>query len=266
LFNLFGFRELSQLNENERFLIRKYQGCDNGFEIIVKSMKVPVCNDIAYLDRTIENLMNLRHPCISGPIGVVLRSPLQELPIVGQYCSGNSLSEVISTSPEWWTPTAKVKVIVGIVLSMRFAHSFGLLHGHLTGDNVLFDEDGLIQICNFCEKSVSGVAGNSEVIAEVGGFSGECWRPTADVRAFEELLSKIVIGDSAEERGRNVSVPKFVLEMIERGQCSDPNAKLSFVDIFEILKDNDFGILEGVDSKAVSNFVSWIEFTEALTE
>jgi hypothetical protein len=40
-----------------------------------------------------------------------------------------------------------VKAIVGIVLSMRFAHSFGLLHGHLTGDNVLFDEDGLVQIC-----------------------------------------------------------------------------------------------------------------------
>jgi hypothetical protein len=66
-------------------------------------------------------------------IGVVVRSPLQELQIVGQYSSGDSMSEVLSGSPEWWTPTTKVKEIVSIVLSMRFAHSFGMLHENLTG-------------------------------------------------------------------------------------------------------------------------------------
>jgi hypothetical protein len=169
-------------------------------------------------------------------------------------------------SPEWWTPPAKVKAIVGIVLSMRFAHSFGLLHGHLTGDNVVCTEDGLIQICDFCVKSFSEVGGNSEAIAEVGGFSGEDWRPSADIRAFAELLSRIVIGDSAEDRGCSQSVPGFILNMIERGQSLDSNATLSFVDIFEALKGNDFRILEGVDSKEVSKFVRWIEFSEALTE
>jgi serine/threonine protein kinase len=199
-------------------------------------------------------------------MGVVLRSPLQELQIVRQYSSSNSLSEVISTSPEWWTPTAKVKAIVGIVLSMRFAHSFGLLHGHLTGDNVFFDEDGLIQICDFYVKSLSEIIGYSEAISEVGGFSGEFWKPNADVGAFAELLSRIVIENSAKESRCSLLVPEFVLEMIERGQSLGSTAKLSFVDIFEILKDNNFRILEGVDSEEVSNFVSWIEFTEALTE
>jgi hypothetical protein len=54
--------------------------------------------------------------------------------------------------------------------------------------------------------------------------------------------------------------------MIERGTSLDSGPKLSFVEIFETLKENDFRILEGVDSKAISNFVSWIEFTEALAE
>jgi serine/threonine protein kinase len=229
-------------------------------------MNVSVCVDTAHVERKIENLMNLRHPCISRTIGVVLLSPLQELQIVGQYLGGGSLSEVISAKPEWWTPTAKVKAIVGIVLSMRFAHSFGLLHGHLTGDNVLFNDDGLIRICDFCVKSLSKIGANSEAIAEVGGFSGESWRPAADVRAFAELLSRIVIGDSAEDRGCSLSVPVFVLEMIERGQSLDSNAKLSFMDIFDTLKNKDFRILEGVDSKEISNFVSWIELTEVLTE
>jgi serine/threonine protein kinase len=102
------------------------------------------------------------------------------------------MSEVLSASPEWWTPTTKVKAIVGIVLSMRFAHSFGLLHGHLTSDNVLFDDTGMLQVSDFCLNSLSVVGGNSEAMAEVGGFSGEGWRPAADVRAFAELLSRII--------------------------------------------------------------------------
>jgi serine/threonine protein kinase len=247
-------------------LTQKYEGRENEFDIIVKSMKLFVNVDIAHVERKLENLMNLRHPCISSTIGVVLQTRLQELQIVGQYFSGGSLSEVISASPEWWTPTAKVKGIVGIVLSMRFAHSLGLFHGDLTGNKVFFNEEGLIQISDFCVKSLSDVGGNLEEIAEVGGFSGEGWRPAADVRAFAELLSRIVIGDSAEEGGCSLSVPEFVLNIIKRGQSLDSNAKLSFVGIFETLKDNDFRILEGVDSKEVWNFVSWIEFSEGLTE
>jgi hypothetical protein len=247
-------------------LTKQYQGCDDGFEILVKSMNVAVGIDIAHLEKRIENLMNLRYPCISSAIGVVLPSRLRELQIIRQYFGGVSMSEVLSASPEWWTPTAKAKAIVGIVLSMRFAHSFGLLHGHLTLDNVLFDDNGVVQISDFFEKSFSEIVSNSEAIAEVGGFSGEGWRPAADVRAFAELLSRIVIGDSAKERACSLSVPAFVLKMIERGQSSDSNATLSFADIFEILKGNHFRILEGVDLKEVSNFVSWIEFSEALNE
>jgi hypothetical protein len=95
-----------------------------------------------------------------------------------------------------------------------------------------------------CVKSFSEVGGNSNVMVEVGGFSGESWRPGADVRAFAELL----------------------LEKIERGQSWGSNVKLPFVNIFKSLKDNDSRILEGVDLKGVSDFVRWIEFPEALTE
>jgi hypothetical protein len=115
-------------------------------------------------------------------------------------------------------------------------------------------------------KSLSEIVRNSEAMTEVGGFSGESWRPAADVRAFAELLSRIVIGDSAEKGGCSLSVPAFVLQKIERGQSLDSNATLSFVNIFETLENNDFRILEGVDSREVSDFVSWIEVSEVLTD
>jgi hypothetical protein len=103
-------------------------------------------------------------------------------------------------------------------------------------------------------------------MADVGGFSGEDWRPAADVRSFADLLSRIVIGDSAEECGCSRAIPQWVLDIIQRRRSLDPNAKLSFIDLFETLKGNDFRILEGVDSKEVSDFVRWIEFSEALIE
>jgi hypothetical protein len=79
LFNLFGFRERSQLSPNGQFLIYESQECDNGFDIIGKSMNVSVGVVLAHFERRIENLMNLRHPCISRTICVVVPSPLQEL-------------------------------------------------------------------------------------------------------------------------------------------------------------------------------------------
>jgi hypothetical protein len=85
-------------------------------------------------------------------------------------------------------------------------------------------------------------------------------------RERTELVSRIVTGDSAMESGCSLSVPTFVSKIIEQGQSLDSNAKLSFADIFETLKNNDFRILEGVDPKEVLNFVSGTEFTEALTE
>jgi hypothetical protein len=34
------------------------------------------------------------------------------------YSVGDSVSEVLLASPEWWTPTAEAKAIVGLVLSI----------------------------------------------------------------------------------------------------------------------------------------------------
>jgi hypothetical protein len=113
---------------------------------------------------------------------------------------------------------------------------------------------------------LSEVGGDSEAVTEVGGFSGENWRPDADVKAFVELLSKIVIGGSSKESRSSQSIPAFVLQMIEQGESSDAMAIVSFVDIFKTLKCEHFKILDEVDSKEVSNFVSWIELSERLTE
>jgi hypothetical protein len=50
------------------------------------------------------------------------------------------LAEILSMSPDWCPPTAKVKAIVGIGLALQFAHSFGLIH---------HDSDHRVQMASF---------------------------------------------------------------------------------------------------------------------
>jgi hypothetical protein len=54
-------------------------------------------------------------------------------------------------------------------------------------------------------------------------------------------------------------VPTFVSEIIDEGPRPIPAKELSFIDIFEILKRNDFRIVSGVDSEEVSAFVRGVE-------
>jgi serine/threonine protein kinase len=62
---------------------------------------------------------------------------------------GDSLAEILSVNPDWWNPTTKVKAVVGIALGLRFAHSFRLIHGHLTANDIFFDSDHRVQIADF---------------------------------------------------------------------------------------------------------------------
>jgi hypothetical protein len=54
----------------------------------------------------------------------------------------------------------------------------------------------------------------------------------------------------------------FVMEIIERRLSDDSRRANSFVEIFEILKQNRCEIVAGVDCDEVLKFVSWIELSE----
>jgi serine/threonine protein kinase len=107
----------------------------------VKSIVSSESVEKSRLDNEMENLINLRHSCVSNPIGFVFpieSSSSHKVEIFRFYFEGCSLSEVESVNPSWWTSTVKAKVISGIVLGLRFAHSHGLVHDGLTAKNILF--------------------------------------------------------------------------------------------------------------------------------
>jgi serine/threonine protein kinase len=177
------------------------------------------------MENEIENLINLRHPCIAGPIGFVLgieSGILQEFKIIRLYLDGCSLAEVVSVCPVWWTSTIKAKAIAGIVLGLQFAHSHGLVHGNLTTNNIVFDSDHSIQIVDF--KPIGFEVGESESESEgeegtkLGGFSKQRWTPQADVYRFASILFEIVVGRSVNS---GTSVPQTFQVLFRRSLRQD---------------------------------------------
>jgi hypothetical protein len=55
----------------------------------------------------------------------------------------------------------------------------------------------------------------------LGGFSAQIWKPTADVQAFAQILSEIVLGASAEQGCCSRWVRELVSEMMENGRSID---------------------------------------------
>jgi hypothetical protein len=69
----------------------------------------------------------------------------------------------------------KAKAVAGIALALRFAHSFGLVHGRLTTKNILFDSGHDIQIVDFnpVVPKVGESGSESDEGRQRSGFSGK---------------------------------------------------------------------------------------------
>jgi serine/threonine protein kinase len=269
-FDLSVFGEISILNESHRVMTEIHRRLSDGFAIVVKSIDLCESVELCQIHQEIEILQNLRHPCITGPIGFVFPPQSGKLKVIRSYMD-TTLSEVLSASPHWWTATAKAKTVVGLVLALRFAHSLGLLHGSLKASNVLFDTRGSIHIADFCIDRLSGCEGCDCRIG-MGGFFGEGWTPKGDLRGFAVILFEIIVGHLATEaEAANqiptlpLEVPEFVLEIIRKGLYSHSES-ISFGDIFNILKKNEFQIIRGVDSTEISVFANQVELAEQSVE
>jgi serine/threonine protein kinase len=267
--DLSEFEERTVLNEWNEILSETYERLADGCLIVVKSIKVSNCLESRKIEKELENVMNLSHPCIASPIGFVFpakSSSLQELKIARLSFEGGSLAEILSVSPDWWTPTAKMKTIVGIGFGLQFAHSFGLIHGDLTANNIFFDSDHRVQIEYF---GLIGLDRRDDTAKwGIGGFSDEEWTPQVDIRAFVSLLFEIIVGhpwtlsDDANSEGiLDPIVPEMVLDIID-AIGMDCGSKCSLNSIFSILEANDFQIVSGVDSAEVLAFVHWVQQSE----
>jgi hypothetical protein len=262
--NVSVFEERSIICESDEVRNEIYHRIEDQLFVFVKSKPLSEKVSESEIENEIEVLIHLGHPCISAPIGFVLpieSGSLGELKIVRLYLEGCSLLEVVSVNPIWWTSTVKAKAVAGIVLCLRFAHSLGLVHGHLTRNNILFDSDHCIQIVDF--KPIVLEVNETEHGTQLVGFSWKGWTWERDLQAFASILFELVFGRPPQsETSIPTGIPDFVSRIIKSGLFSVSGQSYSFNSILDILKQNDFQIEDGVDSAEVSAFVRWVESAE----
>jgi serine/threonine protein kinase len=272
IINLSAFEERSIIRDSDEISNEIYHRIEDEVLVFMKSIPLSENVEESQIDNEIEKLINLRHPCISAPINFVFRiesGSREELKIVRLYLEGCSLAEVLSVNPLWWTSTVQAKAVAGIVLGLRFAHNLGLIHGHLTGNNSLFDSDHCIQIVDF--NAIFLEVGENESESEDGtqlvGFSEKRCRPERDIQGFASILFELVFGHPPQgEISIPTGIPDFVSDIIESGLSPMCKRSYSFNTIWEILKNNKFRIDDDVDSAEVSAFVNWVESADNLDQ
>jgi hypothetical protein len=139
----------------------------------------------------------------------------------------------------------------------------------LSSRSILFDVNHCIQIVNFDPIALEVIESESEPGEgmQLGGISREERRLEKDIQAFALILFEIVVRGSATSAAFiPASIPNFVAKIIKLGLYRTSVKRPSFNDIFEILKENNFRIEDGVDSEEVSAFVSWVESAEHLDQ
>jgi tRNA A-37 threonylcarbamoyl transferase component Bud32 len=65
-----------------------------------------------------------------------------------------------------------------------FAHSFGIFHGHLPGNNIFLNEDGAIQMTDFGMNDFGDLECHDEAEVDIVGLSGASLMREADIRGF----------------------------------------------------------------------------------
>jgi hypothetical protein len=266
--NLSEFEKRSMISESYEIGKEIYNRIEDDIFIFVKSIPHLESLEHSRIEKELENLINLRHPCIAAPIGFVVRiesGSWEELKIVRMYLEGSSLSEILSVDPMWWTSTIKAKVVSGIVLGLQFVHSLGLIHGNLSTRNILFDSDHCIQIVDFQPIQIGFSEKEGEERTQQRGLSRESWTRAKDIHAFALILLEIVGGRRANgDISIPTDIPEFLSNIIETGLSLTSESNYSFNDILNILKDNKFQIEDSVDLAEISAFVNWVELAEQL--
>jgi serine/threonine protein kinase len=197
--------------------------------------------------------------------------------------------------------TRVAKIIVGIVLAMRYLHSQRIIHCNLTPDKVLLDCDWNIRIGGFGHSISStepvtpipdesngrqhGPSGNFHYLApecydnqyscksDVFSFGLILYELVACEPAFSKQLNQLAIAKLLIIDNKRPTIPAFVLppvqSLIRKCWRRDRWRRPTFDQILERLKFMKFKLTANVNSSKLSEFVTkvknWEETNAAST-
>jgi serine/threonine protein kinase len=215
--------------------------------------------------------------------------------IVTDFAANGTLA---SHLPWQGSPTQITRIIVGIVLAMRYVHSHEIIHRDLKPTNILLDWDCNVRIADFGHslspelRDTLSLSQTHEVIqwpsVDCHYLAPECYAndypSRSDTFSFGLILYEIIVGTPALARewmkpliAKLLGVEQFrpcmpdfvapaVRALIMDCWADDPDDRPCFEEILERLEDMEFRICPGVNSTKVTTFVKKVQEQEQIDE
>jgi serine/threonine protein kinase len=226
--------------------------------------------------REAECLRKICHPCIAGFVGYCPSTTQHGPRIVTRFVEGRSLADLLLD--EDWDAASKAIAVAGIVSAMSHVHDHDILYRDLEPSNIIIDYERLPHLCDFGSSRLKLSAGpftqkvgTPRYMAPEMYDSGE-YTKKVDVFSFGLILYEIVSGEPVFPiritlnrlmkqviEGTRKPIPNFVPgwlgEIIAKCWQVDPTVRPAFSEIFDLLVDHDFVILNGVDKGRVIDAV-----------
>jgi serine/threonine protein kinase len=234
-----------------------------------------------YFLREVEILVRLNHPCVSRILGWSLPDHSTMAEIQFEHARGGSLLQALKGREngifrEFWNPTGKAKITLGIVLGMRYIHSQAVMHRALAPRNIWLDEHGCPLIANFEQSRIvepSTMTTNNANVCYAAPeiFDDNYYTIAIDVFSFGSVLLEILTEQPAFSvmmsplpilkrvcTGQMPPVPgscgQFCQRLIQECWNREPEKRPTFAQIYERIEREGFDFVPGADPIAVGNY------------
>lgn len=208
-----------------------------------------------------EILYLLNHPNIIKSFGFCYGDETHPPSILMQYCPTNLNDKIKSLSS-----MQRVCVIFEISSAMESVHAADLIHRDLKPENVLIDENGHVLLSDFgisCiidvenQTRTSGVGSLKFMAPELLNESNH-YGQKVDVYSFGVVMFFILtngelpkISVAAQSNGKKAEIPESVnsisRDLINSCWSADEKDRPSFKEIVEIIKNNNFNLIDGME-------------------
>jgi serine/threonine protein kinase len=267
-----------------------------GDTVAIKCLKGEIPADARkFFIRELAILINQRHPATLPVLGFAFspakgrfeRGPVIMTPLMPQ----GSMEDLLKAPPPEWNATTKSKCVFGVAAGMAYMHGHDVIHGDLTPENVLFDEnwdpvvaDFGLSVCWAGETLRPFVLGSllataPELFADP---RPEAREPSSDVYAFGVLLYMMFAADrtpnfadgapakdvsAVMERTvhgmrfeRLPNIPRYYWAVIERCWSHTPADRPTFEGLVEEFRSRHLYALAGADTDEL------VRYERAITE
>jgi eukaryotic-like serine/threonine-protein kinase len=188
------------------------------------AIKVPIGrfrNDktlLVRLEREVAATAGFQHPNVAAVHSVERHG--SEGFVVTELVDAPSLREVLAVRGRLF-PARAARAATGVCSALANAHARGIVHGHLTPDNILMTGDGWVKVTDFR-------------LAEAARPFPRAADPAIDLRALGRCLATMLTGQEPAGRGPVLLGPELPLELaaiVRKATANPPDSYSSAADL-----------------------------------